>query len=218
MRHLRAVDAAYTVALALALHAAPAGLDAQAPRPSILRIDAGGAGRGAPPVQEAERDTTTPPPVSPGGAFLRSLAVPGWGHAAVGSYTRAGFYFTTSAATGWMLFKTARFLDAAETRRDLVEAEVREQLEREGVTAPDSVTARLEANPRLRSVQGLVEARSQQMEDWTAFGLFWLLLSGADAFVSAHLADFPEPVEVDLRSGGLQGPSELRISVPVGAP
>lgn len=159
---------------------------------------------------------TVAPPVSPGGAFLRSLLVPGWGQAATGSHTRAGFYFATSAATGWMLVKTARFLDAAERRRDLLEEEARLRLERSGVTDPDTVDARLEENPRIASVRGLVEARSQQMEDWTAFGLFWLLLNAADAFVSAHLADFPEPVEVDVRSGAPGRPMELRVSVPVG--
>lgn len=182
---------------------------AESLRSGILTLDRS-------PTPSQEPADTAGPSVSPGGAFLRSLVVPGWGHAAVGSYTRAGFYFTTSAATGWMLFKTARSLDAAQTRRDLLEAEGRARLETQGVADPDSLAALLDEDPRIGSVRGLVEARSQQMEDWTAFGIFWLLLNGADAFVSAHLSGFPEPVEIDVRSGGPDGRSELRISVPLG--
>ena len=41
-----------------------------------------------------------------------------------------------------------------------------------------------------------VEAREGQFEDWVAMGIFLTFLSGADAFVTAHLRDFPDPVEV----------------------
>lgn len=167
-------------------------------------------------LPQAQEDTAASPPVSPGGAFLRSLAVPGWGQAAVGSHTRAGFYFASSAATGWMLFKTAKFLGNARERRDLVESEVEAALVRQGITDPDSLAARIEAHPRVEGLNGLVEVRSQQMEDWIAFGIFWLLLNGADAFVAAHLADFPEPVEMEFRPGGAGGRTELRFSMPMG--
>lgn len=207
------VPSVVTGILAAALLAFPAWLAGQDSASSKLFV--GGASRGAGPFQEAVQDTAAAA-VSPGGAFLRALAVPGWGHAAAGSYTRAGFYFVSSAATGWMLFKTAHSLDAAEARRDLIEAETKARLERDGITDPESVDARLEEDPRVQGIRGLVEARSQQMEDWTAFGVFWLFLNAADAFVSAHLADFPEPVEIDVRSGPPGGRSELRVSVPVG--
>lgn len=156
------------------------------------------------------------PTVSPGGAFIRSLAVPGWGHAAAGSYTRAGFYFLTSGATYWMLTKTARSLGVAEDRLSLVEQEVEAELRRGGLTNPDSVTVRVEGDERVVGARSLVESRQQQMEDWTAFGIFWLLLNATDAFVSAHLADFPEPVEIDVRPGPPGRPTELRLSVPLG--
>lgn len=158
------------------------------------------------------------PTVSPGGAFIRSLAVPGWGHAAAGSYTRAGFYFLTSGATYWMLTKTARSLGVAEDRLSLVEQEVEAELRRGGLTNPDSVTVRVEGDERVVGARSLVESREQQMEDWTAFGIFWLLLNATDAFVSAHLADFPEPVEIDVRPGPPGRPTELRFSVPLGGP
>lgn len=156
------------------------------------------------------------PTVTPGGAFLRSLAVPGWGHAAAGSYSRAGFYFVTSGATFWMVTKTAQSLDVAEDRLSIMEREVEAELRRGGLTDPDSLTARVEADERVAGARSLVESREQQMEDWTAFGIFWLLLNATDAFVSAHLADFPEPVEIDVRPGSPGRPTELRFSVPLG--
>src|SRR6202008_2470310 len=46
------------------------------------------AADGAVPVLQAEKATG----ITPGGACLRALLVPGWGHGATESYTRAGFY------------------------------------------------------------------------------------------------------------------------------
>lgn len=213
MSRPRLAPSVATAVLAVALSAFPVWLEGQ--DSASWRLSPAQLSRDADPLQQVAPDTAAPA-VSPGGAFLRALVVPGWGHAAAGSYTRAGFYFVTSAATGWMLFKTAHSLEAAEARRDLAEEVAKARLEREGITEPDRVEARLEENPRVQSIRGLVEARSQQMEDWTAFGLFWLFLNAADAFVSAHLADFPEPVEIDVRSAPPGSRSELRISVPVG--
>lgn len=167
------------------------------------------------PVQEA--DTAG---VSPGGAFLRSLLVPGWGQAAVGAYPRGGFYFLTAGATGWMLAKTAHFLDAAEERRSLVRSQVLDELRRGGTIDPDSLTSLLEADERMEAAEDLVEVRSQQMEDWTAFGIFWLFLNAADAFVSAHLEDFPTPLGIEALPGGRPGApaARLKLSVPIGGP
>lgn len=180
-----------------------------------------GAGGGADGIEttSGRREAGEPPPVSgisPGGAFIRSLAVPGWGHAAAGSYTRAGFYFVTSGATFWMLTKTAQSLDVAQDRLSLAEREVEAELRRGGLSDPDSLTARVEGDERVAGARSLLESREQQMEDWTAFGIFWLLLNATDAFVSAHLADFPEPVEIDVRPGIPGNPTELRLSIPVG--
>lgn len=165
---------------------------------------------------QAPADTAAAPGVSPGGAFLRSLVLPGWGHAEVGSYTRGGFYFLSSAAIGGMLFKTGVYLRTARQRRNLVEADAEARFRREGVVDPDSLAALVEADPRVQDHRGLVEARSEQMEDWLALGIFWLLLNGADAFVAAHLADFPEPVEVEARPVGPPGRMEIGVSIPVG--
>lgn len=180
----------------------------------VLAAPASAQERTSPPDTAARSDSVE---VSPGGAFLRSLLVPGWGHAAVGSYTRGGFYFITSGGTVWMIYKTARFLGAARDRTEAVEELVESGLRARGVTSPDSIATALENDPRVGAARDLAEVRSQQREDWIAFGVFWLLLNGTDAFVSAHLADFPEPIEVET-SGvpGEGGRIEVRVSVPVG--
>jgi hypothetical protein len=58
------------------------------------------------------------PPVSPMGAFFRSLILPGWGQASVDQPVRGAFYFTMEAASLWMLLKTQAKLDAARRAGD----------------------------------------------------------------------------------------------------
>lgn len=157
--------------------------------------------------------------VSPGGAFFRSLLLPGWGQAAVGSYGRGGFYFATESAVGWMLFKTNRRQRSARAIVALREGEVEAFHMALGVTAPDSLLALMDADPSVTDARELEDVRSQQFEDWLALGVFMLFLSGADAFVAAHLADFPEPLSPGfqvLPDGGFE--ASLRITVPRGWP
>jgi hypothetical protein len=78
-----------------------------------------------------------------------------------------------------------------------VEAALRQDLTAEGITDPAAIDARLDEDADLRELRELVEAREQQQEDLVALGLFLLFLSGADAYVSAHLADFPAPIELE---------------------
>ena len=151
---------------------------------------------------------------TPGGAFLRAVLVPGWGHASIRSYTRGGFYVLAESATGWMLARTLARLGAAKDLRDLREGELRFGLAAGGVTDPQEVDPLLTADPGVDDARDLVDARRQQFEDWLALGIFLVFLSGADAFVSAHLQDFPEPVRVELR--GVPGGAELGLALPVG--
>ncbi len=57
-------------------------------------------------------------PISPMGAFFRSLILPGWGQASVDQPVRGAFYFTMEAASLWMLFKAESKLRAAERAGD----------------------------------------------------------------------------------------------------
>ena len=77
----------------------------------------------APPAASTIPSTTVAvdsagPPVSPMGAFFRSLILPGWGQAAVDQPVRGAVYFTAEAASLWMLFKTQAKLDAARRAGD----------------------------------------------------------------------------------------------------
>ncbi len=151
--------------------------------------------------------------VSPGGAFLRSVLVPGWGHAVAGSYTRGGFYLVGQGMTTWMLFKTNARLDQARRQALVAEREAEARIIAGGATDPDSILALLDGDEAVLEARDLEGLRSQQWEDWLAVGIFLMVVGGADAFVSTHLADFPLPLTVET---GAEGIVEIGVSVPVG--
>jgi hypothetical protein len=135
--------------------------------------------------------------VGPGGAFWRSLLVPGWGHAAVGAYGRGAFYFAGASSVGFMLHKSVSNRNAAQRVRDARASAVARELIVAGTPA-DSILILVEEDPRVQEAQDLRDVRGQQVQDWAALGIFIMLLSGADAFVSAHLMDFPEPLTLEV--------------------
>jgi len=158
---------------------------------------------------------TQPLRISPGGAFLRAVLVPGWGHAAIGSYSRGGFYFAFETATAYAFLRTRSRLSDARQRAALRESVVRARLADEGVTDPTEIDARLEQDQALGGLNALVESRRGQQEDLVAWGIFLLFLSGADAYVSAHLARFPAPLEVQLTPvASERAEVSLRIPLP----
>jgi uncharacterized protein DUF5683 len=176
--------------------------------------DAAGQERPAPPPATA---TPKRPPisVSPGGAFLRAIIVPGWGHTATGSYTRAGFYFGAQTATVYTLLRTRMRVGEAQSRIRFRESVIRAQLTGAGITDPTVIEESFDEDEDLTELRDLLDSRQGQQEDLVAFGLFVLLISGADAYVSAHLARFPEPLELEARPIG-NGRMEvgLRWSLP----
>jgi hypothetical protein len=174
-----------------------------------------------PPPQAPTPDIVFGPPrpdvPSPGGAFLRGLAVPGWGHAAIGSYGRGAFYAGAQSGTAYALIRTRMRLNEARDRANLRERVLRRSFEAEGVSDPAEIEARLDADPGLTDIRGLVSARESQQEDWLALAIFTVLLSAADAYVSAHLAAFPEPIEVGAAPGA-GGGVELAFRIPLRGP
>ena len=171
------------------------------------------------PAQEGVELPELDEPTTPGGAFLRAVLLPGWGHASIGAYTRGGFYFAAETTAGFLLVRTIRRLEIAKEGRDLKEDRLREALIATGVTHPDTLDARVSADPEVARSRRLVRSRRQQMEDWAALGLFMVFLSGADAFVSAHLRDFPEPIPVSLELAPRpRGGVALGLSLAVGPP
>jgi hypothetical protein len=169
-----------------------------------------------------QRDTLPTPPtvqeeapgrITPRGAFIRSGLLPGYGHAKVGAYGRGAFYFLVEAIAGFMVVKTNGQVQLAKDRRVLWETVMSERLQADGALDYNALEAALAEDPRVEDLRGLEEARKGQMEDWVALSIFFLFLGGADAYVSAHLADFPGAVEVNANpSGGV----EVGFSLPVG--
>ena len=94
--------------------AVPAGavpLAAQDPPPPAVEADTSAVADTVPaqdPATEAQR-----PPISPLGAFGRSLILPGWGQFEVGQPSRGAFYFAAEAVFLFMVFKTDARLAAA---------------------------------------------------------------------------------------------------------
>ncbi len=165
----------------------------------------------AAPRAAAAQERPTPPrvttpelppplPISPGRAFLRALLIPGWGHAAIGSYTRGGFYVAAQSATIFTLLRTRSRIGEAQRRVRFREEVLLGRLAAGEVTDPDDIATALDDDETLGEMRGLLEARKDQQEDLVALGLFLILISGVDAYVSAHLARFPEPLSVSMQT------------------
>lgn len=169
---------------------------------------------GAQEAAPAVAPDSTPVPrargASPGGAFLRAAVLPGWGHASIGAYHRGAFYFLVESASAWMLVKTRRRFSDADRRLRFEEDLMRADLVSAGVNDEAEIREQLEADPMLEDLRNLKEARRQQREDWTAVSLFLVLLSGVDAYVSAHLQDFPAPLTLEAQPVG-NGRLELSL-------
>jgi hypothetical protein len=166
-------------------------------------------------------------PMSPRAAFIRSMVIPGWGQSAFGAYTRGGIYFAGWTGNWFMNFKNHVRLNEARNRLDLRTAQVRDSLifsppEPGAPPNPDSMRAVLDTtglllatvrqDPIGSDLQGLVSSREQQREDWIAWSLFWILASGIDAYVTAHLADFPATIELEPN---LDRSVSVRVDVPL---
>lgn len=162
------------------------------------------------------------PPMSPRAAFIGAMILPGWSQAAFGSYVRGGVYFAGWAGNLLALTRTIARLDNAENQFDLRKQMIRDSLllETAGDTAllgpindPDLFEAEIRADSVGNDLRKLVRARKEQREDWIAWSIFWVLASGIDGFVTAHLAEFPASIEVEPgRDRGVT----LRFEVPLG--
>lgn len=167
------------------------------------------------PVAPTPEVAPSPLGISPGRAFLRALLIPGWGHAAIGSYGRGGFYFTAQAATVYTALRARRRIGEAQDRVRFQEQNIRAQLAAEGITDAEAIQTRLDEDGTLGDLNNLLDSRQEQQEDLVALSLFLILISGVDAYVSAHLARFPEPLDVGVtptETGGV----EVGVSIPIG--
>jgi len=129
-------------------------------------------------VRRAGRpDSVRPrPPISPGGAFLRSLVLPGWGQARLGRQLTAGIFVAFEGVAATMVWKSTWQLGFARTR------------------------GKFEAS------------HTQEQQDWIVLLVFNHFFSGAEAFVSANLFDFPVGLQARILPDGTTG---LGITIPL---
>ncbi len=73
----------------------------------------------------------------------------------------------------------------------------------EGVTMMMTLRAVQEKRYLIASGSGSVAAKRQQVQDWVVLWIFNHLFAGAEAFVSAHLQDFPKELKLQAVPGGL---------------
>jgi hypothetical protein len=205
---------------------------------TLVLLGAGAGGLGAQVVDTAGVAMDTVPvvvdrpaqdfrPATPRGAFIRSLVLPGWGQAMFDANVRGGVYFSGWAGNWFMNFKNHVRLKEARNRLDLRTEQIRDSLiysppGPDLPPNPDSMRAVLDTTNLLQTtvraditgsnLQALVSSRRQQREDWIAWSLFWLLAGGIDAYVTAHLADFPAVIDVEPH---MDGSVSLRVDVPL---
>lgn len=174
-------------------------------------------------LTQAERVDTLTSGVSPRGAMVRSLALWGWGQAAVGSYVRGGVWFSMEASTIYMLFRTIGRLHTAEELVDRVVAAATDSLNAliavdtvaaQELEDPDAFAAAVDEAPGVAAARKLVSARTQQRQDWVTYAIFFTIMSGVDAYVNAHLHDFPTTISSDYRPDG-SVTLGLRVPLPV---
>jgi len=129
------------------------------------------------PARPERGDSVRPrSPVTPGGAFLRSLLIPGWGQARLGRNVTGGLFVLFEGMAGAMVWKASWQLEWAWTRGKFV------------------------------------ASHRQEREDWIVLLVFNHLMSGAEAYVSALLYDFPVALKVQRLPGGEAG---VGVSIPL---
>ena len=145
---------------------------------------------------------TTPARVTPRGAFLRSLLVPGWGQAKLDRGTAGAVFVLTETLAAVMIVKSKRQLDRAKDARG-DSLFVGYELAGDGTPILDdggNPVLIFEPNPLV----GRIRSRRQQLEDWIAILAFNHLFAGADAFVAGHLGDIPRRLSMRPTVDGVE--------------
>jgi hypothetical protein len=79
--------------------------------------------------------------------MIRSILIPGWGQAAVGSYTRGGVFFGIRSSSYYMLFRTIGRLNESRAIERRLTGLARDSLD--ALIATDTAFARLLADPEV---------------------------------------------------------------------
>jgi len=160
---------------------------------------------------------------SPRAALVRAMLVPGWGHVYTEEYTRGAVYFAIQSTSWFMLGKTIRRLNEVADREDRLRVLAADSLElemaadpelAEALEDPDAYEEALLTYPGLRNARNLARARRQQRQDWITYTLFFTFAAAVDAYVTAHLKDFPTDIIAEPAVGGR---FNLGVQVPIGS-
>ena len=73
----------------------------------------------------------------------------------------------------------------------------------EGVTAMMTLKAQQEANYFKKIHSGNLDLKRQEVQDWLVLWIFNHLFSGMEAYVSAHLQDFPPDLKLQAMPNGI---------------
>lgn len=148
------------------------------PRPDSVRVLVDSAVRlVTDSVLPARTDSLRPrPPITPTGAFLRSLLIPGWGQSRLGRNVTGGMFVAFEGIAAAMVWKTYWQLEFAETRGKFV------------------------------------RSHRQEREDWLVLLGFNHLMAATEAYVSAHLYDFPAALRLERMPGGGTG---VGVTIPL---
>jgi hypothetical protein len=175
------------------------------------------------------QDTMEVPTVSvapegpvPRTAFIRALAVPGWGHFSIGANRRGAVYMGLQVTSWAMLGKTIHGLNEARDAERGLAALSADSLAR-AMAADTALALRLQnpaayddallTYPGLRDARGLATARQRHRQDWIVYTLVTTFAAAVDAYVAAHLSDFPaEITAVRTTDNGVS----LGLRVPAG--
>ncbi|HVH66582.1 MAG TPA: hypothetical protein VM716_01810 [Gemmatimonadales bacterium] len=137
-----------------------------------------------PTVRLSAQNDTTPPPVVTTGA----LVVPTDTSHRV---RPMGAFFRSLLVPGWGQAATGRRVTGAVFAAW------------EGVAAMMTLKAQSEKHFLEESRSDNVAAKRQEVQDWLVLWVFNHLFSGAEAFVSAHLQDFPKDLKVQALPRGI---------------
>lgn len=159
--------AALVLFLGAALGRPLAAQDSVPPAPPVAATDSGAA------ADSIAR------PISPMGAFWRSLLIPGWGQATLDRKLAAALFLGWEAVTLGMALKT-----------DVAVAELGD------------------------AGSGLLESKRQEREDWLVLLGFNHLMAALEAYVSAHLWDFPGDLRIRRAPGRTEAGLRLPLSLP----
>jgi hypothetical protein len=142
---------------------------------------------------------------SPRRAFFMSLLMPGYSQLKLERKKAAAIFVTTEVATIAMSVKSKIDLQkAVKARTDSVTIALFDSEANQPIIDPETGLQKTETKLRNQNLADRVKARRTHLEDWIAGIVFNHLFSGADAYVSANLADFDTNIGVSSTGRGVR--------------